>query len=1458
MRKIIPSFHRGLTRIAMIYFVVCICLCMPGPLVAQEELGQPLITNYSYRDYEAGPTNWWAIEDHRGIMYFANGQGVLEYDGANWRLIDVPGGSGSRSLAKDDEGKIYVGSIGEFGVLAPDARGQIMYQSLVSEVPSDERDFLDVWEIDFWQGAVYFRTTTRLYKWDGEKIKVIRADGDFHVGAIVEDKYYVRIWNVGLCVMEDDTFRVVPGGERFGDERIYVILPYDDDRLLIGTRDAGAFFLYDGRTFTPFVTEADPHLKGELYLPGLALDDGRFVLNTFSEGLFFIDKTGKLLRKISMSNGLQDNTVTHVFLDSRGVLWMSTFNGISKINLQSPFLRLGIESGLPSIIFDALHHNGVLYVGSNNGIYYYDEASQRFRIIEGTFGQSGWLIEHRNRLYAGSGGMGVIEIIGDRFEYVRENVNYDFRVTQMLHSERDPDRIYVSMQQGGVTSFYFNEDAQQYEIESRTNKIIADLGAFMEDSLGYLWAYGLERNTIARLEPAFRNNRLDLELSPVTLYDTSQGLPNGPVSFFNLDGDLQFVSDHMIYTFDPDREVFVEHTAFYQEFYDPNAPSYADPVKDPFGRTWFGAGKGVVISAKNSEGSRELIYDPFSEIKNFPVWGIAIDESSTPENTIAWFTGSEGMIRYEGNLQSPPVPPFAVQLRSFHLGNDSLLYGGAGNEPQDLVLNHRENTVSVEYASPFYLSEQEIEYQTFLVGLDKDWSAWTKQNRREYINLPSGVYQFKARAKNVYGKVSEPTELTFRISPPWYFTWWAYVLYLLGLVLLMYAIVRSRTNHLRRQQRELESKVEERTREVQQRVDELATVNRVSQALTEKLDSNSLVNFVGDQMRELFRANITYLAILDPETQIINFPYQYGDQMEPLRYGEGLTSRIISSKEPLLINHSIDREYSELGIKQVGKNAASYLGVPIPVEDEVIGVISVQSTERENRFDENDQRLLSTIASHVGIALHNAQLYEEAKAARAQAEDANEAKSAFLSTVSHELRTPLTSVLGFAKIIRKRLEDKIFPAVKVEDQKIKRTMKQVSENLGVVVAEGERLTHLINDVLDLAKIESGRMEWQMKPVFLQDVINRAISATSALFEEKGLLLKKNIPSDLPIVQADQDKLIQVMINLLSNAVKFTNKGSIAVEAYEDKGQIIVEVQDTGIGIAEEDKHKVFERFRQAGDTLTDKPQGTGLGLPICREIIEHHGGIIWLKSEYGVGSTFFFSIPVLGDRSQYKPLQLDRIVRSLKKQIEVPASSESQTILVVDDDTPIRSLLRQELTDAGYQVKEAADGKAALDLVRIKKPDLIILDVMMPEINGFDVAAVLKNDPETMDIPIIILSIIQDQERGLRIGVDRYLTKPIDTDQLFHEVGTLLEQGVSKKKVLVVDEDQSTVHTLSEVLTARGYKVLEASGKNLIEEAVEIQPDIIMLNSVYSGEREIVKRLKFEKGMEHVLFYIYQ
>jgi PAS domain S-box-containing protein len=242
---------------------------------------------------------------------------------------------------------------------------------------------------------------------------------------------------------------------------------------------------------------------------------------------------------------------------------------------------------------------------------------------------------------------------------------------------------------------------------------------------------------------------------------------------------------------------------------------------------------------------------------------------------------------------------------------------------------------------------------------------------------------------------------------------------------------------------------------------------------------------------------------------------------------------------------------------------------------------------------------------HVFIALmRDITELKEAEAAMRQAKEdaeaASQLKGTFLANVSHELRTPLTSVLGFAKIIKKRLDEVVFPAVPVGDKKIERAVQQVNSNVDIIIAEGERLTSLINNVLDLAKIEAGKLEWNMQPISVQEIVERAAAATSALFENKPFKLGVEVEPGIPETVGDHDRLLQVVINLISNACKFTDQGGVTVRARRDDGNVRVSITDSGMGIAESDYAKVFEQFVQVGDTLTNKPKGTGLGLPICK------------------------------------------------------------------------------------------------------------------------------------------------------------------------------------------------------------------------------------------------------------------
>ncbi len=281
----------------------------------------------------------------------------------------------------------------------------------------------------------------------------------------------------------------------------------------------------------------------------------------------------------------------------------------------------------------------------------------------------------------------------------------------------------------------------------------------------------------------------------------------------------------------------------------------------------------------------------------------------------------------------------------------------------------------------------------------------------------------------------------------------------------------------------------------------------------------------------------------------------------------------------------------------------------------------VGATERKT----DDGGRVMVVTNMTEIKRHERELDELV----AKLQKASAAKSSFIANVSHELRTPLTAVLGFAQIVQTRLENVIFPAVRDEDRRSTRAIEQVRENIGIMIAEGQRLTKMINDILDLEKIEAGQMIWDIEPLDMGSVIRQAAAATNSLYSSKGLAFHIDVSDDLPLVSGDRDRLVQVVINLISNAVKFTERGHVACAARRGSGPFVsIAISDTGIGIAPEDQEEVFEKFRQVGDTLTEKPSGTGLGLPICREIVEHLGGSITVESIPGYGSTFTFQLPV--------------------------------------------------------------------------------------------------------------------------------------------------------------------------------------------------------------------------------------
>ena len=1477
-----------------------------APATRHPEEGRPFVRRYAPAEVGGNTQVWAIVQDPRGVIYAGTNSGILEFDGASWRRIKVGLSQTVRAMALDRSGRIYVGAEGgAIGYLAPDGHGDLQFVSLSDRLPEGEREF-SVYRVFVTEDGVFFQGEEALFRWAHERMTTIKPASRFNRASLIDGRIYLTVPESGLNVLEGGAFRALPGTERLGREPYPVLLRYDDRRLLVGTKVDG-LFLYDGATLTPFRTPIDDLFKGSQVYRGTTLADGTFALTTTSGGLAIIDHQGQPVIRVNRSNGLASDVVYFVMPDREGALWLGLDIGLARVEVPSPVSFFDADDGLPGLPQDITRHDGRLYLAGQTGVSYLDRPSPgsttpRFKPL-GTHRSQCWRFttmpaspSARPSILTVACSEGLFEVEGTTLRAIREAGDGTFRTSTSLRSSLDPTRLWVGFFDG-LSSFRHIEG--RWIDEGRLPGVTDQVRNLFENPDGSVWA-GTASTGVLRISfasrPAPGQPRPPLTVERLGV---AAGLPPGGGFVADVLGTpLFFVGTEEPYVarFDEPSRRFVRDETF--------KPLRVDPLKVGFGfapgeggRVYIEFGEGVIVAHKKPDGTWSFDRSAFAR------FGPGTGSFYADHDGVAWLGRVDGrFLRFDTARASAAAAatPKAL-IRRVTVNHDRLIFGG-GAQPDSPRLDAASNALRLEFAAPTYIDESITEYQSRLDGLESEWSAWTREARRDYTNLGFGDYRFRVQARGVSGGVSDEAVYAFTILPPWYRTWWAYAAGLALLAVAVAGVDRLQRRRVVAKERERSQFAEARLRaeaaealarsesEGKKNVELLSEIGR---EITSSLDFDTIFGKLYERVNQLADADVFGVGLYHPERHEIEYrlAIEKGKRYTP--YSRDTTDRdqlpvwCMEHREAIFINdlpaeyHRYISKYQEDGQLledgTMSQPPQSLIYLPLIAKDQVLGIITIQSLEK-NAYTEHHLNVLQSLASYTAIALDNAhayrqlnehereirRLFEEAERARGVAEEADAAKSSFLSTVSHELRTPLTSVLGFAKIIKKRLEDRIFPLVPKDDRKIAQTIQQIEDNLKVVVSEGERLTKLIDDVLDLAKIEAGKLEWHMETVDVGEVIDRATAATSSLLEPKGLHLEKRIGADLPSVTGDPDRLIQVVINLISNAVKFTDAGTITCRAERRGGEIVVGVSDTGVGISPADQPKVFERFKQVGDTLTDKPKGTGLGLPICKEIVEHHGGRIWVESEIGRGSTFSFSLPTTDAQvaaSGHAPLELASLMRQLREQVVVttPRTAERQPrILVVDDDANIRELLLQELTEAGYQVSLATNGREAVAAVRRERPDLVVLDVMMPEMNGFDVAAVLKNDPQTMDIPIVILSIVQDRDRGFRLGVDRYLTKPIDTDLLFREVGALIEQKKSHKRVLVVDEDASTVRTLTDVLTARGYTVMEARGDDLLARALAVQPDIIMLNSVSSAQSDAVHMLRFEKGMENVLFLVYQ
>jgi signal transduction histidine kinase/CheY-like chemotaxis protein len=621
--------------------------------------------------------------------------------------------------------------------------------------------------------------------------------------------------------------------------------------------------------------------------------------------------------------------------------------------------------------------------------------------------------------------------------------------------------------------------------------------------------------------------------------------------------------------------------------------------------------------------------------------------------------------------------------------------------------------------------------------------------------------------------------------------------------------------------------LELRERDLAASVGELRALGEIGQAVTSSLDVDHVLSTIVTRAVELSDTEGGSIFDLDTATGLFHLRACHGtgaDLVDRLRQtrihldetfvGRGATSgaptQIADLREaPGDVHLDALREAGWLSI----------LAVPLLREREIIGALVVRRTV-PGAFSDGVVDLMETLASQSAVAIHNARLFRALEGKTLELEVASRHKTEFLASMSHELRTPLNAVIGFSDVLLERM----FGDVNERQEEYLRDIRD----------SGRHLLELINEILDLSKVEAGRMELEPARVSLVAVLEHGLSMVREHAAQRDVTLQLEVEPGLEDVWADELRLKQVVLNLLTNAVKFNvDGGAVDVRARVDGDDALVTVHDTGPGIPAAERERIFEAFQRGGRSARTTTEGTGLGLTLSRRIVELHGGRLWLEDGDGGGSTFAFVVPLAPTRAVAGD--------------ESPPDPDRPAVLVVEDDARSADLLRVYLEDAGFTVRVAADGEDGVRLARSVLPAAVLLDVLLPRLDGWDVLAHLKADAATAGLPVVIVSMLDERGKAFALGAADYLVKPVGREEVLDALHRCMAAPDVRRTVVVIDDDPVDLDLVEASLGPEGYSVLRATtGEHGLELVRREQPAVVLVDLLMPGLDgfAVVERLK--------------
>lgn len=791
-------------RNCWIALALAACLCAPAAASFSGESGNLLIQTFGPKQYAASPQNWAILEDARGVLYFGNTEGLLEFDGVQWRRIALPNQGAVRSLAMDATGRVYVGGQGEAGYLSANANGQAQYTSILPRLAEPDRRFGDVWSILPGADGVYFSTSASLIRIAaGGPPRVWRLSARlrraFRIGSVI----HLVAQGSGLHRLEGGELRLVPGGDRFAKLDARAAVTHAAGTLIVTSK---GLLRQTATGFEDFPSGADALLRENSVYSALPLADGTLLLGTTRAGLLFLDAQGKLLRTAGKANGLPSDYIAALATDRQNGLWVATGNGLARFPLH--LTEFDERNGLSGAVTALARWNGALYAGTDAGLFRLEPPAPgnapQFSPVSGIASAVFTLVARPEALWVGTQ-RGLYRAATGKPEHVlATDITYD-----AAFPERHPGMVYA-VGRAGAAALEWDGKAWVKRAELAAGGL--EFFSVAEDSDGHVWI-------------ATRTQVLRVTFFPQIQQETfgeAAGVPGGWKNVFRIGERVVFATERGLRRFEQGR--FVPDASFGSRFAD-GSHGVLLLREDARANLWF-TGKGYHGLLQRGGGRPEW--------RPMPLLRAGLDECyalHADSDGVAWASGPEGRLARYQPPASPAATPRLLIRRVLTKDGQRIVGGGENPEAAPPRLSYGDNNVRIEFVAPFHDDPRRVEYQFLLDGSTAPWSAWSTETWRDLNNLWEGSYRFRVRARTPYGETLPEVAVAFRVAPPWYRTVPAYAAYVAVGAALLWLLLRWRTRQLQASNRRLESVVEERTEEIRQQRDRILEQERKTEAL---------------------------------------------------------------------------------------------------------------------------------------------------------------------------------------------------------------------------------------------------------------------------------------------------------------------------------------------------------------------------------------------------------------------------------------------------------------------------------------------------------------------------------------------------------------------------------------------------------------------------------------------------